>query len=397
VEFSWPPELEAFRLEVRSFLEEHMTPEVARESATVEAYHPTDRPEPPRPHMDALLAAMAERGWFKRSLSRELGGDGESAWYQFVLNFELRRAGIFAYAGGGLALFAPAIMRFGTEEQQQHFIPKLASGEITLALGYSEPGAGSDLAALKTRAVRDGDEYVINGQKIWTSDARNRTHVWLAVRTDQQAPKHRGISVFIVPLDSPGITIRPIWTMSGVRTNEVFYEDVRVPRSALIGEENRGWYIVANALDNERVLVGVGDHMELIAVYDRLRETLANEYPERMADPVVRRRLAELAMQIGAHRALLLTNACIVGRGEMPTMAASMVKVFGTELRQRLADSAMDLVGRRALLRREAAGLAPAKGRFEEAYLYSPVMRFAGGSKEIQRYIIAQRGLGLPR
>jgi alkylation response protein AidB-like acyl-CoA dehydrogenase len=293
-------------------------------------------------------------------------------------------------------MIAPAIMRFGTDEQRKYYAPKIWSGEITCALGYSEPDAGTDLASLKTRAVRDGDDYVINGQKIWTSGAHMSSHVWLATRTDPEAPKHRGISVFIVPLTTPGITIRPIWVMSGARTNEVFYENVRVPKSALIGEENRGWYIIANALDHERVTVGIDDFIDLIQMWDGFMAYVEATRPDVLSDQVARRRLAELKLDLHAHRGLLLSNASIVATGETPTMEASMVKIWGSELRHRLTDTMTDLLGRSGLLNYESAD-DPIVGRIEQQYRYAPVVRFAGGTNEVQRNIIAQRGLGLPR
>ena len=391
MEFGWSPELQSFREHVRAFIQEPRSQEIARIFAQLDNHDIAHREE-----MTEVRNELDRRGWLRKSWPVEWGGEGASPWYGYILAHELRYAGI-PFSRGSANMVAPAIMRFGTEEQRREYVPRIWSGEITCALGYSEPDAGTDLAALKTRAVRDGDEYVINGQKIWTSGAHTSTHVWLATRTDPEAPKHRGISVFIVPLDTPGITIRPIWTMSGVRTNEVFYEDVRVPASTLIGEENRGWYIVANALDHERVTVGVDDYIDLIHLWDALLEHLRQEHPEKLSDPKVAMRLAELKMELRAHRALLLTNASIVAQGETPTMEASMVKVWGSELRHRLADAAVDILGRFGLLSKASGAIAPIAGEAERTYRWAPTVRFAGGTNEVQRNIIAQRGLGLPR
>ena len=390
MDFGWPEDLRAFRADVLAFIADVMTAELRAEIANL------GHGERGGDQVRAVQDEVDRRGWLRKSWPREDGGEGASSWYRYILAHELRYAGI-PFSRGSASMIAPAISRFGSDQQKHELVPKIWSGEVTCALGYSEPDAGTDLAALKTRAVRDGDEYVINGQKIWTSGAHLCSHVWLAARTDPEVPKHRGISVFILPLDLPGITIRPIWTSAGVRTNEVFYEDVRVPASSLIGEENRGWYIVANALDHERVTVGIDDHIDLIQVYDALVRFLTDDPLGRLEQPATRTRLAELKVDLLAHRALLLTNAAIVARGETPTMEASMVKVWGTELRHRLADAATDLLGRYGVLRRESGDLAPLHGRLDATYRYAPVVRFAGGTNEVQRNIIAQRGLGLPR
>ena len=390
MDFEWPDDLRQFRAEVRQFIEDAMTPELAAEIRTI--FHG----EGGGPLIKAAQSEVERRGWLKKSWPVEHGGEGASPWYRYILAFELRYAGI-PFSQGSANMIAPSITRFGTEEQQRTLVPKIWSGEITCALGYSEPDAGTDLASLKTRAVRDGDEYVISGQKIWTSGAHRCSHVWLAARTDPEAPKHRGISVFVLPLDLPGITIRPIWTSAGVRTNEVFYEDVRVPAESLIGEENRGWYIIANALDHERVTVGIDDHIDLIQVYDQLVQFLREDQSGRIERDATRRSLAQIRIDLLAHRALLLNNAAMVAQGGTPTKEASMVKIWGTELRHRLADAGTDLLGRYGALRAESGDMAPLRGRLDATYRYAPVVRFAGGTNEVQRNIIAQRGLGLPR
>lgn len=390
MEYGWPEDLAQFRAGVRRFIEEVMTPELASEIENL--LHGSQG----GPHIRAVLDEVDRRGWLRKSWPTEMGGAGKSPWYRYILAHEIRYAGM-PFGRGSANMIAPAIVRFGTDEQRRHYVPKIWSGEITCALGYSEPDAGTDLASLKTRAVRDGDEYVLNGQKIWTSGAHISNHVWLAARTDPQAPKHRGISVFIVPIDLPGITIRPISTSAGVRTNEVFYENVRVPASALIGEENRGWYIIANALDHERVTVGVDDHIDLIRLYDEFITYLQKDRPDLLALDHNRRRLAELKIDLLAHRALLLSNAAIVARGETPTMEASMVKIWGSELRHRLSDAFMEILGRYGALRSDSEVRAPLAGHLDSTYRFAPVVRFAGGTNEVQRNIIAQRGLGLPR
>jgi alkylation response protein AidB-like acyl-CoA dehydrogenase len=267
---------------------------------------------------------------------------------------------------------------------------------MTCALGYSEPDAGTDLASLKTRAVRDGDEYVINGHKMW-GGSHMSTHIWLAARTDPEAPKHRGISVFIVPVDTPGISALPIAIMSGNKAGETYFENVRVPADTLVGEENRGWYIIANALDHERVTVGLDDYVDTIETWEGFMAHMETQEPERLAVDSVRRKLAEIKLDIHMHRALLLSNAVLVARGETPTMEASMVKIWGTELRHRMTDVMLDILGRAGTLSRGSAAPAPVDGRVEQQARWAPIVRVAGGTNEIQRDIIARRGLGLPR
>ena len=391
MEFGWPPEIQEFRESVRAYIQEPRLLQIAGRMRQLGSEEISFAPE-----MLEVRQDLDRKGWLKKSWPVEQGGQGESPWFGYVLAHELRHAGI-PFSRGAANMVAPAIMRFGTDEQKREYVPRIWSGEISVALGYSEPNAGTDLASLQTRAVADGDDFVINGQKVWTSAAHHATHVWLATRTDPDAPKHRGISVFIVPLDSPGITINPIWTSAGVRTNEVFYQDVRVPRSALIGEENRGWYIIANALDHERVTVGVDDYIDLIRLWDELIRHLSTHCPEKLAEPANARRFAELLMELRVQRGLLLSNASLVALGETPTMEASMVKVWGTELRHRLADAAVNILGRAGLLSKAAGDAAPIAGEAERTYRWAPVVRFAGGTNEVQRNIIAQRGLGLPR
>jgi len=388
VEYGWSTEIETFREEVRAFIASIKTPELRAEL--------DDAPEARRigPALKKVRDAVAARGWVKMCWPVEYGGEGKSPWYQYVLAEEFTLAGV-PYGRGTATMIGPAIERFGTDEQKAKYLPGIWSGEITLALGYSEPNAGTDLAALETSAVRDGDDWVINGQKLWTSGAHVDTHVWLAVRTDPDAPKHRGVSMFIVPFDSPGITVRPIWTMGGVRTNETFYEDVRVPGDALIGEPGRGWYILANALDFERV--AIGDGTALIPAFGRLVNYIRDERPTLFAEKATRMRLAELELDISVMRALTLTNASIVARGGTPTMEASMAKVWTTELRYRVGSAAIDLMGRDGTVARESGDDSPMSGEMDRLYRTSPFLRFGGGTNEVQRDIIARRGLGLQR
>jgi 3-oxocholest-4-en-26-oyl-CoA dehydrogenase alpha subunit len=387
MEFGWNGEFETFRAEVRKFIREVKTPELERELAEPAAAMGSG------PALRHVREALEERGWTKMCWPAEFGGEGKSPWYQYILNEELASAGVPG-SSGTATMMGPAIMRFGTEEQKAKFLPGIWRGEINCALGYSEPNAGSDLASLQTAAVRDGDDWLINGQKLWTSSAHLASHVWLAARTDPDAPKHRGISVFIVPMNLPGITVRPIYTFSNWRTNEVFFDNVRVPGDSLIGEAGRGWYTIATALDHERVLIGGG--AGLAQQYDRFVVYLQEQRPDLLHDPVVRTRLAELKVALHVLRALTMTNATIVARGDTPTMEASMAKIWSSELRYTMSSTMLDLLGRSGALSHGAAD-APLDGDAELTYRGSPVLRFGGGTNEIQRNIIAERGFGLPR
>lgn len=385
--FGFPADMEEFRSSVRSFAASVQGAELDEEIALGEAGVVKG------PVTDRIRSELDRRGWMKMCWPTEFGGEGRSAWYQYILNEEMGKAHVpIPRVTGGVD---HAVMRFGTEQQKAKYLPGMWNGDIIIALGYSEPNAGTDLAALQTQAQRIGDEWVINGQKLWTTHSHVATHVWLAARTDPDAPKHRGISMFIVPLNSPGITVRPIWTMSGERTNETFYEHVHVGTDALIGEENKGWYIAANALDYERVQLGSA--IDLVECFEGMVEHLEKVRPAVLARPSVRLQLAEMKLDLHVHRALKLLNADLVARGETPTMVASMVKIWSSELRYRMSSAQLDILGRSGLLTKESGEEAVNEGTAEQTYRFSPVFRFGGGTNEVQRDIIAQRGLGLPR
>jgi len=386
MDFDWEPEHRAFLAEVRAFIREWRTPELLAEYA---ATYGADGPE-----LRRFRDALEEKGWMRMCWPVSEGGEGRSPLYQFLFVEEMEYWGM-PYGNLTYTSIGPAIRHFGSEEQKRAYLPGIWKGELTFALGYSEPNAGTDLASLRTRAVRVGDEWVIDGQKIWTSLADVATHIWLAARTDPDLPKHQGISVFIVPTDSPGLTVRPLQAMYGGHTCETFYDAVRVPHANLVGGTNRGWPIIMHALNHERVsLAATGS---LARLFDQLVLHLARERPDRLGDPAVRRRLAELTLDLHEHRALALRNAWILAKGGTPVAEASMAKVSGTELRARLANAAMDLLGRYGALSKESGDLAPAEGRMEWAYRISPIFRFGGGTNEVMRDIIAVAGLGLPR
>ena len=370
----------AWLAEVRAFLTENVTAALRAELAE-------HGQEVPGGEVAAFRRAIGRRGWFGLNWPAEYGGLDLGAVYQHLLMREFEYWGV---PGPDLTVtsVAPMIMRHGTEQNKREFLPPIARGEMICALGYSEPEAGTDLASLRTRAVRDGDEWVITGSKIWNSVANRATHEWLCVRTDPDAPRHRGISVIMVPTDAPGIDIRPLYAWSGYRTNEAFFDEVRVPVGNLIGELNRGWTYITGALDLERgALTNAGD---LRHALDELTE-LARD----VRTPGLRRRLAQAEADVEAAELMGYQAASLLESGVIPTVEVSVEKVFSSELRQRIADLAIDMLGPDGLLAYRSPG-APVGGKFERLYRISPLMRFGGGTNEVLRDVIAQRGHGMP-
>ncbi|MCV7400816.1 acyl-CoA dehydrogenase family protein [Mycobacterium fragae] len=388
MDFELDAEQSAWLAEVRAFLHENVTPALRAELAE-------RGQEEHGGEVAAFRRKIGEKGWFGLNWPPEYGGLGLGAIYQHLLMREFEYWGV---PGPDLTVtsVAPMIMRHGTEQNKKEFLPPIARGEMTCAVGYSEPEAGTDLASLRTRAVRDGDEWVITGSKIWNSGAQRATHEWLCVRTDPSAARHRGISVIIVPVNLPGITIRPLYAWSGYRTNEVFFDEVRVPVGNLIGEVNQGWTYITGALDLERgALTNAGD---LRRALDELTELAARPgrdgtVPLRSAS--FRRRLAQAEADVEAAVLMGYEAASLLDSGVIPTVEVSVEKVFSSELRQRIADLAIDLLGPDGLLAYRSPA-APLDGQFERLYRVSPLMRFGGGTNEVLRDVIAQRGHGMP-
>ncbi|OYD68036.1 alkylation response protein AidB-like acyl-CoA dehydrogenase [Rhodococcus sp. OK302] len=378
----------AWREEVRAFLAENVTPELRAEMAEHDL-------EFIGGELTAFRRKIGAKGWFGLNWPEEFGGLGLGAVYQHLLVSEFEYWGV---PGPDLTVtsVAPMIMRHGTRQNREEFLPPIARGELTCAVGYSEPNAGTDLASLKTRAVREGDEWVINGSKIWNSMAQRVTHEWLCVRTNTEVPKHKGISVIIVPIDAPGIVIRPITAWSGYRTNETFFDNVRVPVTNLIGEVDKGWKYITGALDLERgALTNAGDLRR--AVDDLL--ILSREIREDGTRPVdsadVRRKLAQLDADVELAQLMGFEASSLLESGTIPSVLVSTEKVFSSELRQRIADIGTSMLGPAGLI----AGSDPnavMAGKFERLYRAAPLLRFGAGANEVLRDVIAQRGHGLP-
>jgi alkylation response protein AidB-like acyl-CoA dehydrogenase len=299
----------------------------------------------------------------------------------------------------GAAIQANALMMFGTREQQHKYLPEILRGEAMHGMGYSEPQAGSDLAALRTSAVRDGDHWVINGQKIWTTTWWGK-YMFLAARTDKDArPPHAGISMFIVPMDSKGIAIRPSTTMYDGSFANIFYDDVRIPLDNIVGDVNGGWKVLTGALAFERGLVGGGIVLKVAHAFEQLRaHVMASEdgASPLSEDPIVRDRMAVLASEIEVGRQLMMQCAALAADGITPPEYGAISKVFSGELMERFGEAALDILGMRATLSESAPG-ALDNGRFEQNLRHSLMWVISIGTNEIQRSLIAQRGLGLPR
>jgi len=388
MEFKFTEEHEALRAEVREFLRENL---------------PSTGPGPVRPtsqeDWEAQMAfnkKLAERKWIAPAWPVEYGGLGWSHIKQMIFAEELSYAG--APDGGrvfNVGMIGPTLIIHGSEEQKRQHLPKITNAEVVWCQGYSEPGAGSDLASLQTRAVRDGDDYIVNGQKIWTTGAHHADWCFLLVRTDPDAPKHKGISFLLVDMKSPGITVRPIVNMAGYHEfNEVFFEDVRVPVANRVGEENRGWYVAMTLLDFER------SNVASIAANQRTLEHLARHVRENKPGgpyrDVLRHKLAELWIENETGRLLSYRTAWLQETGRLANYEASVIKVFATELAQRIANFGVNLLGLGGQLEPDSK-YAPLNGVIEKAHLSNVAPTIYSGSSEIQRNIIATRGLGLPR
>ncbi len=399
MDFGFATKQEDLRQDVRQFIKENVTPEVLSEiEYTLEGGR--------GPNLRALQKKAADRGWMGISWPKEYGGQGGSRLDQYIVEEEFARVGVtMGSAGSG----APAILAAGTEEQKKYFLPGLINGEITFALGFTEPQAGADLAGLQCRAVKDGDDYVINGQKMYTSSAHYATHVYLMCRTDPDAPRHRGISIFLVPMDTPGITVRPLWTIQSdppaptgttygnKRTNETFYEDVRVPASALLGEENRGWYVGAMGLNLDRV----GANRYLISV--RRDEDIINWVKENKMDghsltedPAVRDKLAELWIEAQVCRLMTMRSMSIVEHGGHFTYEGSAEKVWAPEHGVKTTEAISQILGPYAQL------LSSSEDNIEDGLFAHNLMGafesgINHGSVQVMRDQVARRGLGMPR
>jgi alkylation response protein AidB-like acyl-CoA dehydrogenase len=385
------PAANAFRDKVRAWLAEYWTAE--RKAAHLR------KPFKERGWDAEFSRLMGRDGWIGVGWPAAFGGQGRTPAEQIAFITEMANASAPVQAHStGESIVAQALFLHGTKAQQDEWLPAIRRGERSFALGYSEPEAGSDLAALRTRAVRDGDDWVVNGQKLWSTGADKAEYIWLAVRTDPDAKKHAGISVLMVDLRSPGITLRPSTALYGKTFSAQFYDNVRVPAQNMVGAVNDGWKVITDALASERVMIGATRMAGIERAFDHLTEYLKTAVVGGKVlrnDPVIRDRIGALAADIEVARLFQMRNSKLIEQGKVPLHEAAMGKVFASELQERLGQAALDILGTGGLLSEDAEG-APV-GEMEYVLRHAIMGMIGGGTNEIQRNVIAQRGLELPR
>jgi 3-oxocholest-4-en-26-oyl-CoA dehydrogenase alpha subunit len=384
----YSPEHKALQTELRAYFAHLMTPELEEELQNSEGGGPQYR---------KALTQMGKDGWLGVGWPKEYGGQGRSGLEQFIFFDEVQRAG-FPIPLLTLNTVGPTLMKFGNAEQRAQYLPPILRGELHFSIGYTEPEAGTDLAALKTRAVRDGDHYVVNGQKVFTSLALHADYIWLAVRTNPDAPKHKGISLLIVDAKAKGLSMTPTPVLGDNPLCTTYYEDVRVPVANLVGEENQGWKIITNQLNHERVAL-----FSPAMVTRALDETRAWAQATKDGDggrvidrPWVQSNLAKVHAKVEILRLMNWKQACAIDSGKLGMAEASTVKVFGSELYVDVYRLLLEVLGLGGALQRGSPG-ALLKGRIERFYRATLVLTFGGGTNEVQRDIICMAGLGIPR
>lgn len=391
MDFEFSDKERAFLREVDEFLTANHDPkvmDVTRENMAQVCDTPERR---------AFMGKLAKKGWLGITWPREVGGQDGEGFYEYLLNEKLSSVGA-PQIGKGIGIIGKTLIRVGSEKLKKEFLPQILAAKIEFAVGYSEPSAGSDAAAMRLKAERKGDGWVLNGQKIFTTSAHFADWYWVGARTDPTRPKHDGITLFLVPMNHPGLTVHAMYTMGGERTNGVFFDDVYVPDEYRVGELNRGFQYIAEALDIERFTLftfsPIRARMELLADY--VKRTTRDGKPLR-EDPVIRQRIAQLATEceVGRLLGVKFISAAMQG-GKTPTVEASCYKLYATELSLRIANATMDIVGPGAQLALDTED-APLRGRPERCYTYTVIDTIGGGSSEVQKNIIARRHLGLPK
>ena len=385
MDFRFEPETEAFRDEVRRFIGQHLTREIVERALTTGTMHDW-----------GFHKALCERGYLASGWPTEVGGLGRSAVDQTLLMQELYGAGAPIDGLNIASMVGATILLRGTDQQRAKVLPQILAGDVLCCLGYSEPDAGSDVAAVATRATRDGERWVIEGQKMFTTMAHEARYVFLLCRSNLEVPKHKGMTMFLVPMDTPGIEVTPVATMGGERTNITFYSDVHVPDSCRVGDVDDGWSVMHAALVYERNSANWGEPNHLVEAMAAWATTPAPDGARPFDDPTVREVLARWSTELEAGRLLLYRSAWLASQGGMPQVEGSMAKLHITESFVRAASDLLDLLG--------ADGVVPMGeddtvlgGLVEHAFRHAVVTTIYGGSSEVQREIIAGRGLGLPR
>jgi 3-oxocholest-4-en-26-oyl-CoA dehydrogenase alpha subunit len=391
MDFEFSDEQIAFVKEVETFLNANDDPDVfdvTRENMAQIVDTPKRR---------AFMASLGAQGWLGMTWPSEYGGKEGEGVYEYLLNEQLAGRG-GPQIGKGVGIIGKTLIRHGNDRLKAEFLPKILRNEVEFAVGYSEPNAGSDAASMQLKATKVEGGWVLNGQKTWTTSAHFAEWYWVGARTDPDAPKHAGITLFLVPIDQPNITVNAIWTMGDERTNEVFLNDVFVPDDYVVGELNRGFQYISEALDLERFTMftfsPIAQRFDLLTEY--VRTTVRDGVPLK-DDPVIRQRLAQLATDLEVARVMGFKFVFEAGKGgAAPTVEASEYKLFATELSKRLANAAMDIAGPGSQLRVKTDE-GPMAGRSESTYRYTVIDTIGGGASEIQKNIIARRKLGLPK
>jgi 3-oxocholest-4-en-26-oyl-CoA dehydrogenase alpha subunit len=395
MDFDFTTEQEAFRAEVETFLNANDDPDVfdpTRENMAQIVDTPKRR---------ALMKKMGEQGWLGITWPKEYGGQEGEGVYEYILNEALARRG-GPQIGKGVGIIGKTLIAHGSEFLKEEFLPKILANEVEFAVGYSEPEAGSDAAAMKLKAVETTGGWTLNGQKTWTTSAHFAEGYWVGARTNPDAPKHSGITLFLVPMDHPGITVQGIWTMGDERTNDVFFDDVFVPDEYVVGQLDHGFQYISQALDLERFTMFTFSPIKqrLDLLIDHVRSACRDGQPLK-DDPKVRSRIARLATtaEVARGMGLRVVDASVKAEasgGAPPTVESSEYKLFTTEFSKMLADASMDLGGPGTQLR-VGTEEAPMAGRAESTYRYTVLDTIGGGTSEVQKNIITRRGLGLPK
>jgi hypothetical protein len=391
MDFGFSEEEERFRREVQAFVDKEVTEELIREIRTGEGWGLLTW---------EFVRKLGAKGWLNPAWPPEYGGLGLSFMHTFIVHEELVKKGAMPGAEPGTFFGAhfvgPMIMLYGTEDQKNYFLPRIARGEIEFALGYTEPQAGSDLASIATRATEEDDSYILNGQKVFPTAPHYAHYIFTLARTDPHVPKHKGLSLFLVDLKTPGIELRPLWCMGVHLTNEVFLDNVRVPKTNLLGERNRGWNYLVAALDTERIALAPTGCLERVLnqLVEYAKQTSYDGKP-LAKDPIIRQKLAQIAIEIEALRVLRYRAVWMLNEGIIPNYESAILRLFNSETYQRLIQAGMEILGLYGQLK-TGSKWAPLQGELERLYRDRPIFTIGGGTAEVYRNVIAIKGLGLP-
>ncbi len=395
MKLEWTDAQKALQRELRSYFQELMTPELTQEILG----DPDGVSEGGGPLYRQAMEKMGRDGWLGIGWSKEYGGQGRTPLEQLIFSDEVQRVN-FPIPFLTLNSVGPTIAKYGTAKQKQELLPKILAGKLHVSIGYTEPESGTDLASLRCRAERDGDHYVVNGQKVFTSLAGHADYIWLACRTDPNAPKHRGISILLVDTKLPGFSVQPMPTVGEVTTTSTFYENVRVPCEWLVGEEGQGWGLITNQLNHERIsLVSTGPPLpvfEELLAWAREAYVRDGDLRTRVIDrPWVQLRLAEIYTRLSALRLMTWKQAWAISQDCLHFADASAVKVYGTESFVAIYRAMLEILGLPGLVHRTSRH-ALVSGLPELFYRTSLILTFGGGTNEIQRDLIAAAGLKMP-